>query len=198
VAEGLRWFLANRLLRLLALVVASLAFCQAMALSMLVLYGTRDLHLGHAGYGVFLAVAAAGNVAGALGAGRAHVRLGTSGCIVGAAGAAAAGYLVMAGTHSVVLAAAALIIEGVAVAVGNVTTLSLRQRIIPSALLGRVGSAFRMLIFGLVPVGALVGGLISSAMGIRAAFVTAGVVQVGVVALAAPALVRRVHKFEGA
>ena len=196
VADGLRWFLGHRLLRLLALVVASLAFCQAMALSMLVLYGTRSLHLGRAGYGVFFAVAAIGNVAGALGASRVHARLGTAGCIVAAAVAAAGGYLVLSATRSVVVAAAALVLEGLAVAVGNVTTLSLRQRIIPAALMGRVGSAFRMLLYGLIPVGALVGGLISSAAGVRAAFVAAGAVQVVVVALAAPALVRRVQQFE--
>ena len=196
VVEGLRWFLSHRLLRLLAVVVASLAFCQAMSLSLLVLYGVEQLHLSRVGYGVFLALAAIGNLTGALLAGRVHRWLGTSGCIVVAATIAGGAYLVMSVTASAAVATVALAAEGFGVGIGNVTTLSLRQRLIPSALLGRVGSAFRLLIYGLIPLGALTGGLVSGAIGIRASLEIAGWLQLGVFAVAAPALVRRVRAAE--
>ena len=77
IKEGLVWFLRNPLLRLLAVVVASLAFCQAMVFAELVLYGTRQLHLSHTAYGLFFAGAAAGNVIGALLAGRVLPQMGT-------------------------------------------------------------------------------------------------------------------------
>ena len=196
IQEGLRWFAHHALLRLLALVVASLAFCQAMVFAEMVLYGSHQLHLGQVGYGLFFAGASAGNVLGSLAAGRIHARLGPARCLIGAAILAGFAYLVLSVTSDVAAATSVLFVEAVGVAVGNVTTLSLRQRVIPPELLGRVGSAFRLLLYGLVPVGALASGLVTAEIGIRGAFRIAGAVQLLVVVLAAPAVVRRIGRVE--
>jgi predicted MFS family arabinose efflux permease len=193
IREGLTWFLRHRLLRLLAVVVASLAFCQAMVFAELVLYGTHQLHMGHVGYGLFFAGAAAGNVAGSLAAGRVHSWWGPAKCIVGAALLAGSAYVVLSFTSTVTTAGAMLFVEAVAVAVGNVTTLSLRQRVIPGELLGRVGAAFRLLLYGLVPLGALTSGLLTAALGVRSTLAIAGTVQLVVLALAAPLLIPRIN-----
>jgi predicted MFS family arabinose efflux permease len=193
IREGLAWFLRHKLLRLLAVVVASLAFCQAMVFAELVLYGTRELHLGRAGYGLFFAGAAVGNVVGSLLAGRIHGRWGPARCLVGAAALAGSAYLVLSVTSAIWMAAAVLFAEAVGVAVGNVTTLSLRQQVIPGELLGRVGAAFRFLLYGLIPLGALTGGLLAATLGVRSAIGIAGALQLGALALAAPLLVRRIN-----
>ncbi len=191
LASGLRWFMGHPVLRLLALVVASLAFCQSMVLAILVLYCLRVLHLGHAGFGLFLALAAVGNVVGGLLAGRITARLGTGRVVCAAALLAAASYLVVGLTSALGIALVALAAEAVAVAVGNVATLSLRQSVIPSELLGRVSNAFRMCIFGVIPLGALAGGLIAHAAGLHAVFVVAGGLQLVVIALVGPRLFHR-------
>jgi MFS family permease len=196
VRDGLRWFARHRLLRLLALVVASLAFCQAMIFSELVLYGTHQLRLGHVGYGLFFAGLSAGNVFGSLGADRIHAWLGPARCIIAAAVVAGVAYLVISATSVVALATTVLFLEAVGVSVGNVTTLSLRQRVIPSHLLGRVGSAFRLLLYGLIPLGALASGIITSQLGIRDAFRIAGAVQLVVIVAATPVLVRRLRQID--
>jgi MFS family permease len=195
--EGLTWFLRNRLLRLLALVVASLAFCQAVVFAELVLYGTHQLQLGRAGYGLFFAGAAAGNVVGSLLAGRIHGKWGPARCLVAAATLAGAAYLVLSVTTAVWVAAAVLFAEAVGVAVGNVTTLSLRQRVIPHELLGRVGAAFRFLLYGLIPLGALTGGLLTAAFGVRGAIGIAGTLQLITLGVAAPLLIRRINEVDG-
>jgi MFS family permease len=196
IREGLRWFFSHRLLRLLGLVVASLAFCQAMVLSELVLYGTHQLQLGHVGYGLFFAGTCLGDVAGSLWAGRIYGRIGPARSLMAAAVVAGGAYIVLSVTHSVGLAMSVLFLEAVGVAIGNVTTLSLRQRITPAHLLGRVASTFRLLIWGLIPFGALTGGLLTARIGIQGAFRVAGVVQLVVIALAAPALFARIHQAE--
>jgi MFS family permease len=196
IRAGLRWFFGNRSLRLLAVVVASLAFCQAMVFGELVLYGTRQLHLGHVGYGLFFAGTATGDVVGSLAAGRIYALWGPARCIVGAAVMAGSAYLVLSATASVATAMVVLFLEAFAVAVGNVTTLSLRQRIIPIDLLGRVGSVFRTLVFGLIPVGALTGGLVAAVFSLSTAFRTAGALQLVVLALVGPMLVRRIRRVE--
>ena len=115
---------------------------------------------------------------------------------MGAAALAGSAYLVLSGTHSVALAMAVLFLEAVGVAVGNVTTLSLRQRITPPYLLGRVASTFRLLIWGLIPFGALAGGASDLARGYSVGVPDLRFVQPVVVAMAAPALIVRIHKAE--
>ena len=64
--------------------------------------------------------------------------------------------------------AAALTAAGFANMVGNVATSSLRQRLIPSRLLGRVSGASTTIAYGAMPLGALLGGLVAELLGLRA------------------------------
>ena len=75
------------------------------------------------------------------------------------------------------VAAALMACNGFFVTMWNVVTVTLRQRSVPAELLGRVNSAYRMLGWGLMPLGALAGGFIAHAAGVRAAYVVAGVLS---------------------
>jgi MFS family permease len=66
--------------------------------------------------------------------------------------------------------------QGFAVTMWNVVTVSLRQQIVPAPLLGRVNSVYRMLGWGLMPVGALAGGFVAHAAGLRAPYIVAGII----------------------
>ena len=54
--------------------------------------------------------------------------------------------------------------------VWNVITVSLRQAVIPDELLGRVNSVYRFLGWGMMPLGAALGGVVASALGLRATY----------------------------
>jgi MFS family permease len=82
------------------------------------------------------------------------------------------------------VAAVMLAGQGFAVTMWNIVTVSLRQQIVPSALLGRVNSVYRMLGWGLMPLGALAGGFVAHAEGLRAPYILAGLIC-GVALLAA-------------
>jgi MFS family permease len=73
------------------------------------------------------------------------------------------------------LAAVMLAGQGFAVTWWNVVTVSLRQQIVPARLLGRVNSVYRMVGWGLMPLGALVGGLVAHQAGLRAPYLAAGI-----------------------
>lgn len=73
--------------------------------------------------------------------------------------------------------ASVLAVTGVMNAIGNVTSMALRQRIVPRDLLGRVGGASRTLSYGLMPLGAIAGGLVAEQWGLVATFVGTGVVS---------------------
>lgn len=184
LTDGVRWFAGSQAMRLLTMFTSGLALCQSMVLGVLVLFGLEVLHLSKSGYGLFLAALAAGQILGSIYAGRVKQRLGAGRALVACALLAAAGYLLAGTTATVVGAGLGLAAEAVAVAIGNVVGLSLRQAIVPTEMLGRVGNAARMCIYGAVPVGGAVGGFIAHAAGLRAPMIVASVVQIGVVALA--------------
>lgn len=70
----------------------------------------------------------------------------------------------------------ALFVLGLTNTIGNVISQTIRQRLVPSHLLGRVGGAGRTISFGLMPVGAVLGGVVGSQFGLPAVFMGAMVV----------------------
>jgi MFS family permease len=162
-----------------------------------VLFALDELGLSDAGYGFLLAATAVGNVLGGMWAGRLDRRFGPQVLLPAAGLVAAAGYAVCGAADGWLLAAIALAVEAVAVAVGNVANLALRQRVIPNDLLGRVGNVFRFFIFGAIPLGALAGGFLVQGIGLRAPFAAAAGLQALVVVLLAPRLIRELRHGTG-
>jgi len=185
VTSGMRWLLGNRALRILAVVVGSLAFCQSMVLAVLVLYATHDLHLGATGYGLLVAVPAAADVLTNLQAHRAYTRIGGSTTLVVSGVVAGGAYLLLGATSILAVAGLALVLETVATATGNVANVTMRQELIPLERFGLVNNAMRMCIMGLVPVGALAAGLLARAVGTRPTFLVAGALQLLALAVSA-------------
>jgi hypothetical protein len=72
----------------------------------------------------------------------------------------------------------------------NVIGVSLRQGVIPDHLLGRTTGAYRLVAWGMMPVGALVLGSIGEAAGPRAAFLTGGAALLALCLFVAPTLRR--------
>jgi hypothetical protein len=59
----------------------------------------------------------------------------------------------------------------------NVLTMSLRQALIPEELFGRVQGGYRTLVWGAIPLGALLGGLLADVTTVPTVFVVAGCAQ---------------------
>jgi predicted MFS family arabinose efflux permease len=60
-----------------------------------------------------------------------------------------------------------MFIDGFGVVVYNVNQVSFRQRLCPDRLLGRMNATMRFVVWGVLPLGALIGGLLGSAAGLR-------------------------------
>jgi MFS family permease len=185
IRSGLRYFIATPMLRLMAGLVGSFAFCQAMVLAVLVIYATHVLGLGQVGYGVILSVAAVGDVAASLLARRVHARIGPYATVLAAGCGAAVGYLMLGSTSHRSLAVAGLALEAAATAVGNVASMSLRHRSIPTESFGIVNNAIGMCVAGLIPGGALLGGVLAGIYGTRTTFIIAGTTQLVMTAVLA-------------
>jgi MFS family permease len=174
IAEGLRWLVRHRLIRVVAVLLGIYNFANQMGQAVLVLLATQTLHVSTRGYGLLLAASAVGSVVGGLVNPVLTRKLGLLPSLV-LPGVVEAGVFVGIGlAPDPVVVAALLAVQGFSVAMWNVVTVTLRQQIVPGHLLGRVNSVYRMLGWGLMPVGALAGGFVAHAAGLRAPYIVAG------------------------
>ncbi|HEX4728815.1 MAG TPA: MFS transporter, partial [Jatrophihabitans sp.] len=176
ISEGLRWLFGHRLLRALAVLLAVLNASFAAAEAVLVLYALEVLHLGTVGYGLLLTLLAIGGLIGTVLAPQLLRWLGLR-VLIPAVGLAQGAMLLGVGLGSSrAVMVTALLVVGVSGMAWNVVTVSLRQRVVPAPLLGRVTSSYRVIGLGAMPVGALLGGLLGRAYGLHAPYLIFGVV----------------------
>ena len=136
--------------------------------AVLVLFVVRDLHQQPGAYGLLLAIGALGGVAtGGVGAALTR-RLGPWRSLLLGGMAMAASQAGLGLTSNVAVAAAMLFISSGAWALFNMTAVTMRQRQVPAALLGRVSSLFGTVTRGTEALGAVAGGALAATAGIRA------------------------------
>ena len=155
--EGARLLFADHRLRILLLMVASLAGLQGMEAGILVLLATTEWGVRRAHTGSSSPPARRGTSWEAWRP-TTGPALRQRPCPYRAALVSGVGYLVMAVAHGWQLAGPAFALVGFAVGAGSVVANSLRQRLTPTSLMGRVGGAWRGLVWGAAPVGALAAG----------------------------------------
>ena len=184
IAEGVRWLLGHRVLRTICWVLAIENIVEMAGLAMLVLLAQDVLGLDARGYGLLLACLAVGGMLGGTVAARLHRRLGDQGGVVGSTLLMGAAWALLAATDLPVVAGAGVALYGLAAVWWNVVTISFRQAVVPERLQGRVNSAYRLVSWGTLSVGAAAGGLVAAQLGLRALYAGAAVVLLALAALA--------------
>lgn len=131
---------------------------------------TSVMRLSEAFYPLLTLGLAVGAVLGSLIAERVQHRLGEIPTMLGCLFASTLLLLIPVLWPNPWATAAAFALIGVTNTMGNVIAQSLRQRLVPGDMLGRIGGASRTLSFGLMPLGALAGGVLAQAAGLAATF----------------------------
>ncbi|MFR9780051.1 MFS transporter [Micromonospora sp. MS34] len=165
IAAGLRALWAVPVLRTLAVSIAvmNVAFCAAFAA--FVLYARQRLGLAEVGYGVLLTASAFGGLAGSTLATRLRARFGTPTLLRVGLLIEVGLQVVLAATRQPWVAGAALAVWGVHTMVWGVLVVSLRQRLVPDRLRGRVNSVYSLADLGGAAVGTALGGVLARATG---------------------------------
>jgi MFS family permease len=189
IADGLYRLTRHRLLRTLALLVGVNAFCLQLGNVTLVLFATQTLHLSTRAYGVLLAGGAIGSVLGGLVSARIVRRIGALPALLTSL---VANVLIFEGigvSPDAVVLGTLLALNGFVTTLWNVVSVSLRQQVVPSPFLGRVNGVYKMAAWGLIPLGALTGGLVAHQFGLRAGYPIAGALRGIALLIALPVLV---------
>ncbi|HEY3485638.1 MAG TPA: MFS transporter, partial [Ilumatobacteraceae bacterium] len=189
IAEGVRFVGHHRLLRTMAVMVGGINLATSATFAVFVLYAVGDdstLALTDTGFGLVMLASAAGSIVGSFVCERIERAIGRAHTLT----LSILGMAVMVGvaavTSNVWIVVAGMVLGGFAVMLWNIPTVSFRQHVTPDHLLGRVNSTYRLLAWGTMPLGALLGGLVGQAFGLTAVFVVGAAL---VLALLVPNLV---------
>jgi len=181
IREGLHELIRTPLLRALAISMGIIVVGGAMIATVNILFLTRTLGFSPVTIGIVAAGTGVGSMLGAVAAGRTAARLTLGGAIV-LSGMLEAGalFLTPLAAHVAFPVPWLLglgVVSGIAYSVLSINQISLRQRITPSHLLGRVTAARRFLIFSMAPVGAAAGGWLGTHVGLEATILAGAAVM---------------------
>ncbi len=176
--EGLRYVVQHSYQRGMVACVALLNFFGQVVFSILLVYAVRELGLTAATIGLAFAVGNIGPLLAALTARRISARFGVGRTIVAAACLFGPGTLLIAAAprdNPIPFIVAAMIVMGFGGVLYNVTAISLIQAITPDRMLGRATASRRFIVWGVIPLGALLGGVLGSSIGLRPTIVVGAI-----------------------
>jgi MFS family permease len=182
IGEGLRVTFRHPMLRPFAFEAATFNLFSAMLNAVFLLFLTRELGFEPAAVGSIFVVGAVGSLIGSMVAARLAARLGLGPTILGAMIVACTVYLVIPLVGGASVASGAVLggvfaVAGAFIAITVIHVMTIRQTVTPNRLLARMNASYRTLGYGIMPIGALLGGVIGEALGLRVAL---GVAAIGI------------------
>jgi len=193
LTEGLQWLWTNKLIRTLAIMLGIANMTAMFGEAIFVKYAAVELGVTGRAYGFLLALTAIGSILGGLLGDKIAKRLGIAQSIVYSYfvfGFVGIIYFFMPYVWAVAIAASFM---GLAGTTWNVVTVSLRQRVIPTELFGRVNSVYRFIGTGSIGIGALIGGQIAYSTNLRMPFLVAAIVGLTALIIGGPVLFREMR-----
>ncbi len=179
--EGLDVVIGNPILWRIAACTATTNLGSNMVFgAVFLVFAYRQLHLSAGVVGVVFALSSVGALAGAFLAGWVARKLGigpTLGVMVIVGGLALlATPIALVGAPAVILATTGFI-EGLTIPIYNINQVSLRQAITPDRVQGRMNATMRTIVWGTIPLGAFIGGILGTSIGLVQTIVLGGILS---------------------
>ena len=171
IKEGMMFVVQEPLLRRIVLTTSTTNLFGMIAMTMIPVLVLRQLDISPAIYGFGLSLGAIGGLLGAMFSARIATLIG-EGTAIPVSGVLAGVAIVGLALMPVFPNAAVPIFVGseflysFSVLVYNITQVTFRQRICPPRLLGRMNASIRFIVWGVMPIGAIASGLLSTAIGV--------------------------------
>ncbi|MEO6091224.1 MAG: MFS transporter [Umezawaea sp.] len=185
IAEGLRFVFDNKSLRAIVSCTGTSNFFSGFEMAVVILFLVREVGLSEGVVGLLLSAGGVGGVLGALTANWWIQRLGQTRTIwLAMLFTQPFGLLLplTANDWRVGLSMAGMAVAAYGVIIYNVSQVSFRQTLCPDHLLGRMNASIRFLVWGTIPLGGLVGGVLGGWAGLRTTLWIAMIGQVLAVA----------------
>ncbi len=191
IAEGLQFVMRQPILRMITVATTTWNLFTSAIYALSVVFLVRQVHLGPSAIGLLTSLGAIGGIVGALSCGVLRRRLGSARIIWVSATVSAPFTLLIPATvpgPGLLCYAAGLFMFSFGAVVYNVHQTSFRQLLCPQRLLGRMNATVRFIIWGIIPIGGLLGGALATWLHTRTALwvCAAGVTLAPIWLLASP------------
>jgi MFS family permease len=177
--EGLQYVLTHPFLKNIAACTALFNFFGNMGFAVLLVFARRDLHLSPLAIGLAFTLSNVGPLLAAFNANRISSRFGVGRTIIVSAVIGGPMFLVIPfapeGNAALTFLIPAFIVGGLTNVIYNVTQVSLRQAITPERIQGRMNSVMRFIVWGTIPLGSLIGGVLASTIGVKETLIVGGI-----------------------
>jgi len=199
IKEGFKWLWAHDLLRPMAIILGCLNLLGTMVAATFILYTQEVLNTSVFVFAVLGTAGAVGGIAGGLIAPKISQKIGSGPSLWLSLAMGPIGALIVGTSRSWQVVWIVLLFQSFFSILWNTITVSLRQSIIPSHLLGRVNSVYRFFGWGSIPIGMFLGGglvtiaqhFVSREMALRTPYFAGAVLGVLLFIFAAPRLTTR-------
>ena len=196
IKEGFRWLWSHDLLRPMAIILGALNLLGTMVAATFILYTQEVLNTSVFVFAVLGTAGAVGGIAGGLIAPKISVKIGSGPSLWLSLVMGPIGAIIIGTTSAWQVVWVVLLFQSFFSILWNTITVSLRQSIIPSHLLGRVNSVYRFFGWGSIPIGMFLGGglvtiaqyFVSREMALRAPYFVGAALGVLLFIFAAPRL----------
>lgn len=171
IGAGLRFVFGHPLIRRITATTGTANFFSTIAVTLEAVLILRVLDLGPASLGLILGVGSAGGLLGAIATPWITKRIGEGTAVSLSAlamglGVAAFPLAGMLPSVALPILIAGMFLESFLVLVYNITQVTMRQRLTPPHLLGRMNASIRFVVWGVMPIGALISGVLGSTIGV--------------------------------
>jgi MFS family permease len=196
IKEGFKWLWSHHLLRSLAIILGCMNCVGTMVASTLILFSQEVLHTRVFEFALLGTSAAIGGTIGGLIAPKISAAIGSGPSLWLVMAVGPIGEVLIGTTSSWHIVWVVGVFTTLVAILWNTITVSLRQSIIPSHLLGRVNSVYRFFAWGSIPIGMFLGGglvtlsqhFMSREMALRTPYLLGAVFGVVIFIFAAPRL----------
>lgn len=168
ISEGLHWAWQNKPVRTLIIIILAFNITWAAPWGILVLYATEHLNMGPVGFGMLTTASAVGGLVGTLSFGWLERRISFATLMKVCLSLEVLMHLAFALTTSGTVALIIMFGFGTYAFVWGTISTTVRQRLVPHALQGRVGSVNMVGVFGGMVIGQALGGVIAQTWGLTA------------------------------
>ena len=158
---GIRYLYNEKALRRLVVTTASIGVCYSMATATMVLFIIKELELPKQLFGVILALQSIGAIAGAFMAPRLSKKYGRSTVMTFGIVSSSILILVEGFSPNIYVLVALSTLGGFAISQWNILLMATYQTVIPNELYGRIHGTRRTLVWGMMPIGSLLGGVLA-------------------------------------
>ena len=159
---GIAYLFNQKVLRRLVVTTTTIGLCYSMGSATMVLFIIKELGLTEKYFGIIMAIQGVGAIAGSLVASRTSSKFGRSKVMTFAIIASSAVLLIQGFSPNIYIFVALATFGGFVISQWNILLMATYQTVIPKELYGRIHGTRRTLVWGAMPIGSLLGGVLAN------------------------------------